>query len=360
MNNDRKTELLVGLFLLVGLLLLGGLVLQFGRVNEAFKETYTLKVAFPNANGIKTGSPVMLGGSRVGRVKETPVLNNTFDGVIITLQIYGDVKIPADATIAVGSAGLMGDALIEITPSGEPTEEFIAHDFPEIIEGKKATGLGELQDTAQQVGEKVDVVLDDVRDALKPLRESLKKLNETAMSEETLGDFKESIEHLNNTMTRLDDHVLGEENAKALGASLKNLGEATESFKKAAKTAEGTIKKVDTSLEKLDPALEKLESVMTNADEALVAIKGGATDFSTTMKKLRDGEGLLGALMEDPDLKADFKDLIANLKCNGILFYKDSAEKQRAEGEPSNSDSTEDGGRGSVFGSADRKPLFSR
>lgn len=360
MNNDRKTELLVGLFLLIGLLLLGGLILQFGRVNEAFKDTYSLRVAFPNANGIKTGSPVMLGGSKVGRVQKTPELNDTFDGVIITLEIYGDVEIPADAQIAVGSAGLMGDALIEITPSGEPTREFIAHDFPEIIQGKKATGLGELQDTAHQVGKKVDVVLDDVRDALKPLRESLKKLNETAMSEETLGDFKESVEHLNNTMKRLDDTVLGEENAKALGSALKNLGEATDSFKDAAKTAKSAVEKVDKSLEKLDPALEKLDSVMTNADEALVAIKGGADNFSTTMKKLRDGEGLLGALMEDPDLKADFKDLIANLKRNGVLFYKDSAEKQREREEPSPSSTSDDDGRSSVFGPADRKPLFSR
>ncbi len=360
MNNDRKTELLVGLFLLIGLLLLGGLILQFGRVNEAFKDTFSLQVAFPNANGIKTGSPVMLGGSKIGRVKQTPELNDTFDGVVITLEIYGDVKIPADAQIAVGSAGLMGDALIEITPSGKPTTEFIAHDFPEVIQGKKGTGLGELQDTAQQVGKKVDVVLDDVRDALKPLRDSLKKLNETAMSEETLGDFKESIEHLNNTMARLDDHVLGEENAKALGASLKNLGEATESFKKAAKTAEGTIEKLDTSLEKLDPALEKLDSVMTNADEALIAIKGGAESFSTTMNYLRDGEGLLGALMEDEELKADFKDLVYNLKRNGVLFYRDSAEKEDDSGSNSPSSGANDRSGSSVFGPADRKPLFSR
>lgn len=358
MNHDRKTELLVGLFLLSGLLLLGALILQFGRVKEAFRDTYTLRVAFPDAEGIKEGSPVVLGGSRVGRVKVTPELNETFDGVVITLEIYGDVEIPADSEISVGSAGLMGDALIEITPSGDPVTDFMAHDFPEIIEGKTGAGLGELQDTAQQVGKKVDLVLDDVREALKPLRESLKKLNETAMSEETLGDFKESVEHLNNTMARLDDTVLGEENAEALGASLKNLGEATESFKETAKTAKGAIEKLDKSLEKLDPALEKLDAVMTNADEALVAIKGGADNFSTTMQKLRDGEGLLGALMEDPELKQDFKDLIANLKRNGVIFYRDSAEKERDD--VSDESSVEGDKPRSVFGSGERKPLFSR
>jgi hypothetical protein len=35
-EHDKKTELMVGLFLFVGLLLLGGLSLQFGSLRESF------------------------------------------------------------------------------------------------------------------------------------------------------------------------------------------------------------------------------------------------------------------------------------------------------------------------------------
>ena len=97
-DSDKKTEMLVGLFLFVGLLMLGGLILQFGRVREVFKDTYTLRVAFPNAAGIKESSPVFLGGSRVGKVDKKPQLNETFSGVILDLELFKDVKIPADAT----------------------------------------------------------------------------------------------------------------------------------------------------------------------------------------------------------------------------------------------------------------------
>jgi phospholipid/cholesterol/gamma-HCH transport system substrate-binding protein len=94
-DSDKKTEMLVGLFLFVGLLLLGGLILQFGRVREVFKDTYHLRVAFANASGIKEGSPVFLGGSRVGKVDKKPALNETFTGVIIdcrTLQRREDPR----------------------------------------------------------------------------------------------------------------------------------------------------------------------------------------------------------------------------------------------------------------------------
>ena len=116
-DSDKKTEMLVGLFLLVGLLLLGGLILMFGRVREVFKDTYHLHVSFPNASGIKEGSPVFLGGSRVGKVDKKPQLNDTFTGVILDLELFRDVMVPADATFGIGSAGLMGDALVEIKPT---------------------------------------------------------------------------------------------------------------------------------------------------------------------------------------------------------------------------------------------------
>ena len=86
MNPNRKTELLVGLFLLVGLLMLGGLVLQFGSVRQAFRDTYNLSVAFPNAPGNNAGSPVDLGGSRIGKVKGKPLLKEDSSGVIIEIE----------------------------------------------------------------------------------------------------------------------------------------------------------------------------------------------------------------------------------------------------------------------------------
>jgi len=330
-DSDKKTELLVGLFLFVGLLLLGGLILQFGRVREVFKDTYTLQVAFPNASGIKESSPVFLGGSRVGKVKKKPALNDTFTGVILELEIFQDVMIPADATFAIGSAGLMGDALVEIKPSGKLTDVFLPHDYDKIIEGEKTGGLSDLQSTAKAVGDKVDVVLDEVKIALKDVKEVMSKINKDALSDNTIKDFQEGMAHLNSTLKRVDEKVLGDENAQNLKTAIADLKDAAASFKSASKSVEESSKKLDPMFEKLDPVIVKADKAMATLDESLHSIKKAADSFAIAAGNMSSGKGLLGALMNDQRLMTDFRDLIYNFKVNGPLWYKDTAERLRAE-----------------------------
>ncbi|WP_395741858.1 MlaD family protein [Prosthecobacter sp.] len=330
-DSDKKTEMLVGLFLFIGLLLLGGLILTFGRVREVFKDTYHLQVAFPNAAGIKEGSPVFLGGSRVGKVDKKPQLNDTFTGVILDLELFKDVMIPADASFAIGSAGLMGDALVEIKPTGKQTDVFLPHDYDKVIEGEKGGGLNDLQSQAEQVAKKVEVVLDDVRVALKDVQGAMGKVNKDALSDATIQSFKESIEHLHSTLKRVDDKVLGEENAQTLKTALTDFKEAAASFKSAAKSIDESSKKLGPMFDKLDPVIAKTDKVMTEADSALQSVRKAADSFAAVGDNISSGKGLLGAIMNDQRLMNDFRDLIYNFKINGPLWYKDTASRLRAE-----------------------------
>jgi ABC-type transporter Mla subunit MlaD len=325
MKKHRKTEVLVGIFLLVGMLLLGGVILQFGSVREWFRETYTLKVSFPNASGIRQNAPVYLGGSRVGKVTKHPQLNDTFSGVTIEVEIYDDIDIPADAVFAIGTAGLMGDALIEIKPSGESTTAYIPHDYDRIIEGKVG-GLSDLQATAEQVSKKVDVVLDDIRSAMTDVKEALVKVNKDALAPETIKNFKDSMEHLHKTMERVDTEVVDEENAATIKAALADFRDAAASVKKTAQNVETQSERLKGMFDKLEPALAKTDGVMTS-------IKSAADSFSGTARTIGKNEGLLGALLTDQELKTDFKDLISNMKRSGVVFYKNVADKERAKQE---------------------------
>lgn len=335
MNSNRKTDILVGMFLFVGLLLLGALILQFGSLRSYFRDSYVLKVAFPKASGIKEGSPVYLGGSKVGKVLYHPRLNDTYSGVIMDLEIFDSVQIPMESAIAIGSDGLMGDAMIEIQPSQKEAKEFVPHDYKKIIKGQTGGGLSDLQTQAEQVGKKVDLVLDDVRTALVDIKGAMAKINQGALSDATIDDFKQSMEHLNKTMTRVDDKVLGEDNANNLKAALADLKDASASFKSSARNVEESTRRLGPMFDKLDPAIGKIDKVMTTADDSLQSIKKAADSFAVAAKNITTGKGLLGALTSDAELKTEFKDLISNLKRNGVIFYKNSADKERSESTPS-------------------------
>ncbi len=317
-ERDKKTELLVGLFLTIGLLLLGTLILQFSSVRELFKGTYAIRVTLPDGTGIKDGTPVLLGGRKIGKASDKPSFNATFTGVIIPLKIYSDIKIPADAEFSIGTSGLLGDAFLEIKPSGKASVNYIAPDS--VIQGVPSTGLGALQNTAKEFSQKADVALEDIRAAIKDLREVLKKLNEGVLSDTATKDLKESFKHLNNVVTRLDEKTLNDETST-------DLKSAVASLKSAAKTFEDSMKKLDPAFTKFDSVVTKADKVMDSADSAMKTVDKSAAALGGAAGDIRNGQGLLPALLKDSKLKDEFTTLITNLREHGIFRYRDDTGK---------------------------------
>jgi phospholipid/cholesterol/gamma-HCH transport system substrate-binding protein len=327
-ERDKKTELLVGLFLFVGLVLLGLLILQFGTIRELFKTTYPITVALPDGSGIKAGSPVMLGGSPIGKVNARPSLNANFNGVIIPLEIYHDKKIPADAKFSIGTSGLLGDAFIEIKSSGKPTDKYLSPGSVPDENIAKGGGMAGLQDTAVQTAKKVDEALGDLQKVAADLRVSLKQVNEGALSTASMKDLTESFKHLNSVMTRLDEKTLDEKTVADLKQTITNLKQASESL-------DAQIKRIGATFDKLDPAFSKADKVMVSAEKAMKTIDESAASLGRVANDIRKGNGLLPALINDAQLKGEFKMLITNLRQRGVLWYKDKAgEEQSATVKP--------------------------
>ncbi|MDB6119260.1 MAG: hypothetical protein JWO08_3041 [Verrucomicrobiaceae bacterium] len=333
-ERDKKTELLVGLFLFIGLMLLGALILQFGSVREVLKKTYEITVPFADGTGIKEGTPVMLGGSKIGKVPRVPKLNAQFNGVIIDLEIYQDKKIPKDAKFSIGTAGLLGDAFVEIRPTGKDTNNYIEPGTV-LTPDNVATsgGLGALQDTATQVGRKADLVMDDMRAALGEIKDAMGKVNKDALGPDSIKHFKDSLEHFNGTMARLDTKVMGDENTDNLKSAIADIKDGAASFKGSAKNLEDTTKKLDGTIGKLDPIIAKADKVMVELDSALKSFKTVGDNLAGATKGMKNGQGLFNSLFTDDKLKTDFRDLISNMKHNGVLFYRDNADKRKVEEE---------------------------
>ena len=350
-ERDKKNELLVGLFLTVGLVMISLLILQFGSVRDLFKGSYFLSVSFPNASGLKEASPVVLAGKRIGKVKDKPRHNKTYSGVIIDLEIFQGEKIPANSTFTITTAGLMGDAYVDIEPPKAITDEFISETLTEIIPGQEASGLSDLQSAAERIGKQVSSVLqDDLKPALGEIKEAMTKVNKDALSKETIDKFKNAMTKLDTTLTRVDEKLLNEENSKNLKEAIAELKDASTSFKNASKSIEDSSKKLSPLIDKLNAPIEKMDKVMTTADDAMKSIKTAADSFSVAAKNITNGKGLLGALINDPQMKADFRDLIYNAKVNGFVWYKNTADKERAKQEPAPAPQPQPAKRKSLFG----------
>ncbi len=113
-------ELAVGIFMIAGILCLGYLSIKLGRMEVLGEKGYEVFAIFSNSGGLRAGSPVVIAGVEVGRVKEI-TLDDYQARVRINLPV--DVKIQEDAIASIKTKGLIGEKYIEITPGG--SEKFV-------------------------------------------------------------------------------------------------------------------------------------------------------------------------------------------------------------------------------------------
>ena len=306
-------------------MLLASLILMFGNVQDLVREHYRIEAVFPSAGELSSRSPVKLGGARIGRVDGKPVLTEAFNSVVVQMRIYDGVKIPAGSEFEIGTAGVMGDAFIDITPPDEVSGEVIAAGTR--IEGAGIGGLGSLTDTADKLSDEAMLVMADVRDALKKLNGSLEKINTGLLADDNLESFRGALAKMNNAIEKLDSGVLSEENQASIKETLANLNGASEKISKGAEQIEPLLSEAKEVVAGAKPVLENFGGAAEQMGEA-------AEEVGAAAEEIRGGDGLVAALLSDEELKKDFAALVKNLREHGVVFYRDRAEEGEEDEDP--------------------------
>ena len=116
MSDDSRAELIAGAVVLA--VAAGFLAFAAGpRLMPG--GGYDLIAAFPNVEGIETGSEIRMAGVPVGRVTDI-TLNPATYLAEARLRLQDDVHLPADSAAIIQSDGLLGGAYLELQPGGSP------------------------------------------------------------------------------------------------------------------------------------------------------------------------------------------------------------------------------------------------
>jgi ABC-type transporter Mla subunit MlaD len=271
----QNLETKVGLFLMFGIAVICTLIIFFGEVQGMFKPSYNLTVRFENASGLLKGSDVYLSGALIGKVTSDPEPIPDTQEVEVHLKINSSVKIRTDAEYVIGSSGLLGDMYVEVRP------HVYAADVPDdekkpyvengaVIEGTTSASISELTNSAEPLIEKATQIADT-------LEQISTKLNDQVLSGSTPADLKQSISNL-----------------RAL-------------------TQNGS-------------------TMVKHADDFVVQATGTIKDADDFIEEAKNGHGTLGVLINDRQTAENFRDLIANLRAHGVLFYSDTARDKSGDG----------------------------
>ncbi len=323
----ERTELSVGLFILAGLAIMGVLIWQFGKFSDRLQDRYIIYLLMPDASGVVEGSGVLYGGGKIGYVKDLTLLED-FSGVRLTLEIFDTYKIPAGSEFSIGTSGLMGDKYINVVPPSEREREEKGLEgnlaAGALVEAEGADVIADLQKQAQVISDKVDIVLTELDTAISEARTVVgnltsisEKFDQRVLSDVNIENFSRSLERVSDT-------------TENLASASKELGPLLEESKKTVAAAAEPFERADQMIADLEPSLSSLGPTMDDLRVAVDEIKDTANNANQTIDEIRKGNGVVGGLISDSQMRRDLESLLANLEAYGILGYKRGRAKDNA------------------------------
>jgi len=120
MNQQRKIEIWVGLFVIMTLIALAVIAFKVSNY-QGLKErpSYHISALFMNIGGLKVRAPVKISGVVVGRVEAISIDPKTFQAKVdmrIDSQ-YNDL--PDDTSGSILTSGLLGDQYVGLDPGAD-------------------------------------------------------------------------------------------------------------------------------------------------------------------------------------------------------------------------------------------------
>ncbi|HEX5474296.1 MAG TPA: MlaD family protein [Vicinamibacterales bacterium] len=281
------SELKIGILAVVAIALAALLIIAIGGQAGFSWQRYLLKTRFDNVNGLKTGAVVRVAGVEVGKVTDVSFVGAN---VQVSLSVKNDMqpRITTDSRASIGSLSLLGEPVIDISPSatGTPLKD---GDF---IQSQHAAG--QISDVAASASEGIA----QLTGLLKDLRAGKGTMGKLFTDEDLYRELDRFVTSAQTVASYVSSGkgTLGmlAKDPKAyqqLSAALTNLRETTDRIN----AGEGTLGR----LLKDDTLARSLTSASGNVDQ----ITG----------RLNRGQGTLGKLLTEQELYNRLNSVTAHL-----------------------------------------------
>ena len=324
-----SSKLKVGIFVTAALIVGGILVFIIGNQSAMFASKVEYVTVFDQVSGLRPGSPVRIAGIDVGTVEEVSFDPNGRIRVRVEVREDASEFVREGSTASVGSKGLLGDQLVEITV-GQGDRLPAGATIPSVQESLLASFLGETGTEAEGI--------------VRNLNATTAALAQTLGDEQVQQDIRD-ITHNLSTMSRLiaendgtvrrlmDDPRLAAGRLEAPDGALDVVGEVQNGDGTAHQLIYGQegvtlITNLAGAAGELATILRDVRTGDGNAHELLYGDEAGglienltamSTDLRAIVADVRAGRGTIGGLLVDPSIYEDVKRLVGNLERNEIL-----------------------------------------
>lgn len=297
----RSNEVLVGLVVILALALV-----VFGTIwlrgLKPGRERIERVARFEQVGQLLEGGVVKLRGVPIGRVEKIE-LDPAGQGVLVTMSIRNDVRLPQDAVVVLSPESLFGDWQAEI--GDKNSEAFNGFQYARtqgaVLPGYSLPELSRITAVADQIAQDLAVLSDRFA---------------RAFTDSTAEDIRRAIANIQEVSEQLTGLVGSQQTAFDEVAT--NLARTSDAASQAAATLDRTFSEVEEAI-----ADGRLSGIMTNVQRSSARVDSLTTELMSASRDLRRmalgadtamrrvgtiaaaverGEGSLGRLLADTSL----------------------------------------------------------
>ena len=291
----------LGMFVILGLVLFIGTIYLIGKQKNLFGSTFRLNARFKSVSGLKVGNNVRFAGITVGTVDEIALITDT--SVEVHLLIKKEVQkfIKSDATVGIGSDGLMGDKVLTINP-GTFTKSPVKDN--DVVQSRKAIEMEDVMSSVKTSVDNAGIITAQLAQFSYKMNNGNGALSKLMTDQEFSQNIKNTLEHLqtssgefakftakmNNGKGALSKMVSDEKFGKTLDSTMANLQAGTKGLSENMEAAKSNFllkgffkKKKKAEAKKLEQ-LKKEQEAKINNQQLLDADSLPKKNLPTTKK----------------------------------------------------------------------------
>jgi len=357
--SDRFRHVLVGFTAIVGFIGLGGLLMLFGYVPDWAEGGYVVKVHMSDASGLTPGSRIKLNGLDVGRVVTIELRKPSSLGVVVTTKVKDEYDLPLEVRATVSPTFLGGSPALDLDVkhlADQQQIEMLSRKGDAVIEGATNSLTGEL---ATQLKTALDRPMEQMTrlvDSFETLAadwssvgRNLKLMTDAITPTDVDGSNGTKVGNVTTVLARADQRLAEMKevlegitslvNDPALRADIKqslaNIKDASVNIKDASAESKELIAKAGTSVEKVDALMDSAKGNIEQLTRRYVAVaddmSGTILAMRKTIDQVREGDGTVGKLINDPSLYNNLNESVKKLD-SALVDMKLLIQKWEKEG----------------------------
>ncbi len=327
----------IGIFTTIAVILIVGFSIYVNDHPFWYRPCNEVKIHVDDATGLRRKSPVKTLGLEIGYINEVELDG---DRVLVRVCVTGPVKLNADTRAFIRSSGFLGDKFLELKPvdraDGNSGSDNLKSPPPaETVPDNSSLG-DQLKNSSsapnrnpESLPEYIPLENSSKEEVLEPIS-SLQKASAYLLAQALSVIAPEARAEENSPTLNATKEAELQDTVKKVGKLIDQLTLMVGDLREVTQQKEfkETIINLNTAMKHLEQLLRPTGKTVKNLDAAMESLKNTMASAEAVMKKVQEGEGSLGKLVNDPSIYDELRGAIQSInlllgKAGSLKTYVD-------------------------------------